>query len=154
MSLKKIIIGLFILGQASCSNDDFDINSFQDDPSITSLNGKWKVISFEDFVENKVEYKNQENSRGLGIIVTFDDTKNPNELSGTNTTNDVIGKFEYTGSRKFKVQNYSTTQVGQPAWADKFNQAILDGEVSLRINATGLRIYYYNKTKSVTLKKE
>ena len=50
--------------------------------------------------------------------------------------------------------NYVTSFVNQPVWADKFNHAVFDGEVDFKINATGLRIYFDNKTKSVTLTKE
>ena len=148
------IIGLVLFGQLSCSNEDLDIKSFSDDSSISTLNGSWKVLSFENYTDNVREFKNQENSRGLDIIVNFDDTKDLNKLSGKNTTNTVFGEFEYIGTRKFKINNYVTTEVAQPVWADKFNQAILDGEVNFKINVTGLRIYYDNETKSVTLTRE
>ena len=154
MRTWTVIIGLALFGQLSCSNEDLDIKSFNDDSSITTLNGKWKVLSFENYTDNIREFKNQENSRGLDIIINFDDTKNPNELSGTNTTNTVFGEFEYIDTRKLKINNYGTTEVAQPVWADKFNQAILDGEVNFKINVTGLRIYYDNETKSVTLTRE
>ncbi len=154
MRTWTVIISFALFGQLSCSNEDLDIKSFNDDSSITTLNGTWKVLSFENYTDNTRESKNQENSRGLETIIKFDDTKDPNELSGTNTTNTVFGQFEYKGTRKFKVNNYGTSEVAQPIWADKFNQAIIDGEVSFKINVTGLRIYYDNETKSVTLTKE
>ena len=154
MRIWTVIIGFVLLGQLGCSNENLDINSFNDDSSIMTLNGTWKVISFENYSDNIREFKNQENSRGLDITINFDDTKDPNELSGTNTTNTVFGEFEYIGARKFKIENYGTTEVAQPVWADKFNQAIIDGEVNFKINVTGLRIYYDNETKSVTLTRE
>ena len=154
MRTWTVIIAFTLFGQLSCSNEDFDIKSFNDDSSITTLNGTWKVLSFENYTDNIREFKNQENSRGLDIIINFDDTKDPNELSGTNTTNTVFGEFEYLGTRKLKINNYGTTEVAQPIWADKFNQAILDGEVNFKINVTGLRIYYDNETKSVTLTRQ
>ena len=143
-----------LIGQLSCSNEDFNINSFNDDSSVTTLNGTWKVVSFENYTDNSREFKNQENSRGLDIIINFDDTKDPGELSGTNTTNTVFGEFEYIGIRRFKITGYGSTYVAQPVWADQFNQAILDGEMNFRINVTGLRIYYDNETKSVSLTRE
>ncbi|MFZ6014428.1 MAG: hypothetical protein ACOYXT_29080 [Bacteroidota bacterium] len=151
MRIETAIIALVCFGQLGCSNESFDINSFKDDHSITTLNGTWKVISFENYADNRREFKNEENSRGLDITINFNDTKDPNELSGTNTTNTVLGEFEYTGTRKFKITNYGTTEIAQPVWADKFNHAILSGEVDFKINRIGLRIYYDNKTKSVTL---
>jgi hypothetical protein len=144
----------FLVVLFNCSNDDVDINSFEDDTSIKTLNGEWKVISFENHTEGKIEYKNQENSWGHDIVITFDDTKDPHELLGKNTTNSVFGKFEYVGSRQFKLQELSSTFITQPAWADKFSHAVLEGEVTYIINRTALRIYYDNKTKSITLLKQ
>lgn len=154
MRIRIGLIGLLLFGQMSCSSDDIAMNSFMDDSSITTLNGTWKVISFENYTDNSVELKSQENSRGLDIVLTYNDTKKPNEISGTNTTNTVFGEFEYSGLRKFKVTNYSTTEVAQPAWADKFNEAILSRELDFKINTTHLRIYYANNTRSVTLTQE
>ena len=154
MRIRTTIIGLMLLGQLSCSNDDFDINSFEDNTSITTLNGTWKVNSFEDFSADKVEHRTQENSWDKDIIVTFDDTKNPKEISGTNIANRILGEFDYAGQRQFRVSNLGTTDVGQPEWADKFTEAILDGDLTFKINSSGLRIYYDSKTKSVTLIKE
>jgi hypothetical protein len=152
--MRTLIIGLIIIGQISCSNEDFDINSFKDDPFITTLNGTWRVISFEDFSTNTVEYKTQENSWGKDIIVTFNDNLDPNLFSGKVTTNSVEGEFDYVGQRQFKLNRYGTTYAGQPEWADKFGIAVLDGNVTFIINRGGLRIYYDNKTKSVTLTKD
>ena len=152
MRIWILIIGLASFVQLSCSEEAF--MSFHEPSSITTLNGTWKVISFENYIDNSQEFKNQENSLGYDIIVKFDDTKNPNELSGTNTTNAFSGDFEYTGTGKMKFNYYLTTKVVQPAWADKFDQVIIGGEVSFLIDATALRIYYDNKTKSVTLTRE
>ena len=67
------------------------------------------------------------------LIVTFDDTKDPNEFSGRNTTNSLFGEFDYVGSRQFKLYSLGTTNVGQPEWADKFSQAVLEGNVNFRV---------------------
>jgi hypothetical protein len=151
MKIRTAIIALIIAAQLSCSSDDVNINSFKDDPSITTLNGTWEVVSFENYSDNNQEFKSEENSEGLDIIIKFDDTKDPNEISGTNTRNTVLGEFGYIQPRKLKVDNYGSTHVAQPAWGDKFNQAILGGEVDFEINKSRLRIYYDNKSKSVTL---
>ncbi len=160
MSRFKVIkmrlanLSLILVVLLSCSDEQLDVNSFVDDQSITSLNGQWKVFSFEDYTNNKREFKTQANSRGLDIIVSFDESKSPNTVSGKNTTNTIEAEFEYKGARKIKISNYTSTLVAQPVWADQFNGAILDGEVTYKINAANLRIYYSNHTKSVTLKRE
>jgi hypothetical protein len=151
--LTTIVIGLVLLGQQSCSSDDIDINNFKDNSSLT-LNGTWKVISFEDYTTNTTEFKNQENSWGLDIIVSFNDNLNPKLFSGKVATNSVEGEFEYVGQRQFKLSRYGTTFVNQPVWADKFGTAVLDGDVTFKVNSEKLRIYYDNQSKSVTLTKE
>jgi hypothetical protein len=154
MRIRTAIIGLVLFGQLNCSNEDVGINSFEDDSSITTLNGTWKVLSFEDISADAIEYKTQENSWDKDIVVTFNDNLNPKLVLGTVTTNSIEGEFEYIGPRQFRLSRYGTTFVGQPVWADKFGAAMVDGEIPFKINQEKLRIYYDNKTKSVTLTKE
>jgi hypothetical protein len=152
--MMKIVFGLLLSGLLSCGDEISDASSFNDDLSIITLNGTWKVISFEDLTTNTVEYKTPENSWDKDIIVTFDDKMSPKLLSGTVTTNSVQGEFEYVGLRGFKINHYGTTYVAQPKWADKFGTAVLDNSASFKINSDRLRIYYGNNSKSVTLTKE
>lgn len=154
MNLKNALFGLLLLGLPSCSSDKLEINTFEDNATITTLNGTWKVLSFENYSSNTREFKTQENSRGYDIIIKFDDTKNPKELSGSNTTNTIFGKFDYSTTRKFKVTELGRTQVTQPRWADEFSKAILDNDISFKINLSGLRVYYENKAKSVTFTRQ
>jgi len=112
------------------------------------------VVSFDDITTNYIEYKTQENSWDKDITVTFNDNSNPNSFSGQVTTNSVEGAFDYVGVRQFNLSRYASTFVGQPVWADKFGVAMTDGDVSFKINRERLRIYYDNKTKSVTLTRE
>jgi hypothetical protein len=152
--MRTILIGLILIAQLSCSDENSDIHSFTDDLSITTLNGRWRVISFEDFTTNTVEYQTQENSWDKDIIVTFNDALLPKLLSGEVTTNSVHGEFDYVGPRQFKLNKYETTFVAQPSWADKFGTAVNDNTATFKINSDKLRIYYSNNTKSVTLAKE
>ncbi|MBX2965336.1 MAG: hypothetical protein KF845_04260 [Cyclobacteriaceae bacterium] len=154
MKNRTAIAGFLLIGLFGCSDNDFDIRGFKDDPSINTLNGTWKVISFEDYAQNTVEYKNQENSWGFDIIVFFNDTLDPKLFGGKVTTNSVSGEFEYISERQFRIPQYATTFVGQPKWADNFNHAISGENVTFRINDRRLRIYFNNETKSVTLTKE
>lgn len=151
MKLRTTIIGLLLFVQLSCSDENIDITDLKDNSLISTLNGTWRVYSFENFTAMTTEHKTQENSWDKDITVTFDDSKSPHELSGTNITNTILGDFNYVGQRQFKMNSLSTTQVGQPDWADMFTDAILDNEASFKINTKQLRIYYDNETKSVTL---
>ena len=147
----KSLIRLFLVISLGGCAADVDIGVFADDPSIKTLNGTWRVKSFEDFNHHTVEFKTQANSRGFDITVTFDDSKQPHEISGENTTNTIWGEFDYIHSRTLTFSHVASTEVAQPPWADQFMDAILQGPVDYKINATTLRIYYDNDTKSVTL---
>ena len=161
-----VIISLLILGQLSCSDDNMDTAptpdpsipaSFNDDPSISTLNGTWKVYSFENLTANTIEYKTQKNSGGQNIIVEFNDATNPHAISGIKTTNSFGGEFEYVASRQFKLKGVVSTLAGQPVWADEFDKLVGYGlykEVTFIINHEMLRIYYSYNSKSVTLIKE
>ncbi|MBK9256537.1 MAG: hypothetical protein IPM42_13700 [Saprospiraceae bacterium] len=154
MNIRTLLIGLLIFGQLSCSNNDDDIHSFKDKTSISSINGIWKVISYENYTTNTREFKNQENSTGLDIIITFDDSQEPHKFFGKNTTNSVFGEFEYLDTRVLKILNFGTTEIAQPEWGNKFNEVFMESELNFKINNNGLRIFYDNNTKSVTLTKE
>lgn len=154
MRIHLILIGFVLLGILGCSRDEFDINDFRDDTSIQTIRGTWKVISFEDFRSDKVEFKTEENSWGYDIIVTFDDSVSPHEVWGRNTTNSINGEFEHVGDRQFQILRLGTTFVNQPEWGDKFSAAITDEHVRFKINSEHLRIYYDNNKKSLTLTKE
>ena len=143
------LVLIVLLAQLNCTSDDVEVNTFKDDVSIASLNGEWKVISFEDYGSGKVEFKTQENSWDKDILLTFND----NMLSGTNITNHVQGEYKYVGRRQFNVTSFATTYVNQPEWADKFMEAMLDDDLTFKINKTGLRIYYDKSSRSVTLTK-
>jgi len=166
MRVGLVIVSLLLLGQLSCSDNNVDTPttpdpsipaSFNDDPSISTLNGAWKVYSFENLTANTIEYKTQKNSGGQDIIVEFNDTKDPHGFSGIKTTNSFGGEFNYVGARQFKLKGVISTLAGQPAWADAFDKMIeygINKEVTFIINDEMLRIYYGFNTKSVTLIKE
>jgi hypothetical protein len=166
MKFGLVIFSLLLLAQLSCSDNAVDPSStpdpsipasFNDDPSIYTLNGTWKVHSFENLTSNAIEYKTQKNSGGQDVIVEFNDTKDPHGFSGIKTTNSFGGEFEYAGSRQFKLEGVISTLAGQPKWVDEFDKFIvyaLHKEVTFIINEEMLRIYYDYNTKSVTLIKE
>lgn len=148
--MRPIIVCLLVFLQLGCTNHDIDMQGFGDDVTIVSLNGTWEVLSFENYADDSREFKTEENSDGLDIVITFDDTKTPHELSGKNTRNSIVGNFEYPGKKKFKLTSYFSTEVGQPVWADKFNEALSSGEIGFKINRAELRMYYDGGAKSVT----
>ncbi len=151
MNIRTVAVGLALIVQVSCSEEDFDINSFPDERSITTINGTWKVISFEDFHERHVELKTLENSWGTEITLTFDDTNDPHLFGGRVTTNGVSGEFSYVTTRKIKISNLLSTFINQPDWGNKFVDLILSGELDFMINKKRLRLFSNDRTNSVTL---
>ncbi len=141
MKTGILVIGLFLISVLRCTEEEFD----------NSLNGSWTVFSFENLVTGTTEFRNQENSWGKEIRVTFDDTVDPKTISGINTTNQIFGEFTLVGNSRFAVSNLGSTYANQPRWSDQFLKAILDPNLTFRISKDRLIISYDNRTKRVTL---
>ncbi|WKN40952.1 hypothetical protein [Tunicatimonas pelagia] len=153
MMNRLIACGLLVL-LFGCQDDDLDSINVSDDPSITSLNGTWKVIAYEDLEQGKLITKTEENSWGMDVIVTFDDTTDPPNVSGRNTTNSIGGTFECTGQRLIQTSNIFSTYVGQPKWADKFGEVISKSELQFTINSSQLKLSNTTEQLNVVLEKE
>jgi hypothetical protein len=152
MRCSVIILTLITLLHFSCSDLDADLEIFRDDPSIQSLIGTWKIISFEDYENDSIEYQNFENSWNSDFIITFDDSESPHRLTGRNTSNLVSADFEYIGKRQIKMKNFFTTYITQPRWAYQFIYALNDSP-TFKINRYGLIFYYDNEKRSVTMER-
>lgn len=137
-------IGFLSIGMFSCTDDTYN----------NSLNGSWKVFSFQNVTTGTIEFKTQENSWNKEIKVKFDDTVNPKTISGINITNQIFGEFSYVGQNQVKVSNLGSTEANQPRWADEFLVAMLDQNLTFKITHDRLVMYYNNKTKSVTLRRD
>jgi hypothetical protein len=145
-SMKKILllIGLAIIS-FSCEKDAIN-RDFEDDQSVTSINGTWVVVSYEDFEKNSITRKSDVDFwNGMDVILTF----TIDSLYGRNTTNIVSGNFILT-ERTIQITRYGGTKVGQPMWGNMFSDIIHDME-SYKINNNQLRFYFNNSKNSVTL---
>jgi hypothetical protein len=154
MKTVSSIIALCSIFLFSCSDDDLNVQAFTDDASIETINGTWKVESYEDLQAGTIEYQTQENSWGYDIILTFDDTAAPKSFSGQVTSNSVAGQFEYTGERRLKILQFGSTYVNQPEWGNRFGTALGSEELTFRVNSQQLRVLYEGETKSVTFRKQ
>jgi hypothetical protein len=147
LNMKKlfaVILFSFIVA-GSCDKDRINEN-FQDDTSIQNINGKWKVVSYEDFEKASVTVKSDVDSwNGLDVILTFTN----DSLWGYCTTNSISGSYNIAG-RYFSMTSYGGTKIGQPAWGDMFTDVIYRLR-SFKINAHQLRFYFDDSEKSVTL---
>jgi len=148
--MKKILlvaISVFIF-TVSCDKEKIDEN-FMDDTSIPNINGKWKVVSYEDFEKNSITVKTDVDSwNGMNVILTFAN----DSLWGYCTTNAMTGKYSLSG-RDIHIISYGGTKIGQPEWGNMFIKVIYDIE-SYAINDHKLRLYYDDSRKSVTMTHE
>lgn len=151
--MKTVIPGwvVLVLVLLSCSNEEADFSTFADDPAITAITGTWRVVSYENYPDQAQEFKTQNNSNGLDVVVSFDDAAVPKVFSGTNTTNAISAEFNYTGPRSFTVLQFITTEVAQPEWGNKFNEVFRNGDITFKVNANQLRLYAGDENQSVTL---
>ena len=142
-----VAISVFIFA-VGCDKDKIDEN-FMDDTSIPNINGKWKVVSYEDFEKNSITVKNDIDSwNGMDVIMTFAN----DSLWGYCTTNAMTGKYTLSG-RYLHIISYGGTKIGQPEWGNMFIKVIYDIE-SYAINDHKLRLYYDDSRKSVTMTHE
>ncbi|MEM6841629.1 MAG: hypothetical protein AAF632_05350 [Bacteroidota bacterium] len=150
----KWLVAFFLIALLGCNEDDISDLEIRDDPSITSLNGTWKVIAYEDYEQGELITKTEENSWNMDVIITFDDTINPPSITGKNTTNSIFGSFEYTGHRSFQTAGFASTYVSQPEWADTFAKIFEEGEQLFIINETQLKITNTSRKLTAILEKE
>jgi len=137
----------------ACSEDEnFDFK-IQDDLSISTLNGTWRVVAYKELDTKKVIIKDSINSWGMDIIITFDDSINPAEVKGRNTTNSIFGKFIYINDRSFRILELGTTEVNQPEWANRFVDLVLESELVFEVNENQLLIINEQNQLSALLEK-
>ncbi len=150
LNMKKLSLAvfcIFIVAQ-SCEKEKINEN-FKDDPSILTINGKWKVVSYEDFGKGSVTIKNDVDSwNGMDVSMTFAN----DSISGQNTTNTVFGEYSLSG-RNIHIITYGGTKIAQPQWGNMFSDVVYRLE-SFAINEHQLRLYYNDKENSVTLSHE
>ncbi len=151
----KIIFTLFsavMLLVTGCKKDDVipPASDFRDDPSITSIAGTWKVISYDDLIANSQILQDSANSwGGLDIVLTFD----ANQITGRKTTNTVWGRFSYQAPREVKIEEFSGSEINEPQWGKMFDGAVSHFK-EFEVNSQYLRFFYNDRKNSVTLQKQ
>lgn len=150
LDMKKILTLIFsiLVFNIGCDKEKIDEN-FRDNPSIQNINGKWKVVSYEDFEKGSKTVKTDVDSwNGMDVIMTFSN----DSLWGYCTTNIMTGKYSLNG-RNIHIITYGGTKIGQPVWGNMWSDVIYDFE-SFSVNEHQLRFYYDDSSKSVTLTHE
>lgn len=122
----------------SC-NEEVPSIDFQDDPSITSIEGNWKLIQIFD-ADGEIITKTEDNSWGYDVAFTIDDNGDPFEIYGKNTTNQIFGGFDYLEGRAVQVYAIGTTYVNQPEWGNKFSKVFYSAKLTYSVNSDWLRL--------------
>jgi hypothetical protein len=145
--MKKLFVAIICIFIFTVSCDKERINeNFHDDTSIQNINGKWKVVSYEDFEKASVTVKSDVDSwNGMDVILTFSN----DSLWGYCTTNTMMGNYTLAG-RYIHITSYGGTKIGQPEWGNMFTRVVYDF-ASFAVNEHQLRLYYDDSEKSVTL---
>ena len=146
-----VLLSAFFFG---CKEDDLIDLKIQDDLSISTINGTWKVIAYKELDIKKVITKDSSNSWGFDVIITFDDTVNPLKITGRNTTNSIFGEFEYINDRSVRILTLGSTYVGQPEWGDKFIDLVSESDLIFEVNESQLRIVNNQKQRSALFERE
>ena len=152
--MRYYILVLLITFLVSCKEDDLVDLKIQDDLSISIINGTWRVTAYNELDTKKIITKDSSNSWGFDVIVTFDDSVDPAEITGRNTTNSITGKFAYTGNRSFRIPGLVSTRVGQPEWGNKFIELVSGSDLEFEVNESQLRIFNEQKQLSALFEKE
>jgi hypothetical protein len=146
-----VILATFLV---SCKNDDLVNLNIQDDLSITTINGTWRLIAYKELDTKNVIRKDSSNSWGSEVIVAFDDTIDPSAISGRNTTNRIFGGFEYLNERSFRTSGLLSTRVSQPEWGDRFVDLVSESDLRFKVNESQLQLFNEQQQLSALFEKE
>lgn len=147
MIFKLLIISGFFF---SCAENDFQNESTR---IIYSTEGSWKLIAYEDYINGQKITKDSANSLGgLDVIVTFSNS-NPENYSGTNTTNHFEGKFKTSfNSKEIELVSHFTTEAFEPYWGRLFTEN-LDDVMKYSVTENTLILFYEDGNRGMKFEK-
>jgi hypothetical protein len=152
----NLIATLTILTLIYGCNKDYLINDINDDNTITTIAGTWKVVSYDDFSNDTQIKKDADNTwteyNSGDVTITFKDTLPAGQMHGLTVTNEVFASYTLSNPRIINIENFLGTQINQPDWADLFWENIMKAE-EYEVNSTQLRIFYNSKKNSITFEK-
>jgi hypothetical protein len=138
--IPHILVLLFTL--SGCSKDSTTTTG-------NSLNGNWKLIKYYNLTTGTDELEPADNARS--IIIAFRDDQVNGNMNGHTVTNTVEGQYQLSGGNKMKTISFGGTKVGEPAWGDKFWDAIFAASSYERSGNT-LHIFYNSDTEKMEFK--
>lgn len=121
------------------------------DDSITTLNGKWKLIKYHNLTVGISESEPTNISRS--IIIDYSDNGSKGKMDGHTVTNSVSGDYELLKDNKMKTLSFGGTKVGEPNWGSKFWDAIHSAS-SYERQSNKLFIYFNADTEKMEFEKQ
>lgn len=134
-------------------------------PNTTSLNGTWKVVSYQNLISNAIITKaspesgmSGENVKDRDIIVSLNVHDDTLHLQGHTVYNTVSGLFQLGNNESINGHSFGGTKIGEPNWGSWFWDA-MNSAGAYRLQKNTLIIYYHFQDNhegewGVTLKQE
>ena len=126
---------LCMLSMSSCAKD------------ATSLNGIWKLMSYEDFASGKIETEAADVKRS--VVITFQDDGKDGTMKGHTVSNRVTGDYRIPEPGKLDVLSFGGTKVGERGLGKRFWKAI-SAASSFAFEGGDLVIYFNDDTEKMT----
>lgn len=112
-----------------------------------TLNGKWKLICFQDLETNIQNCKPIDDPTRF-ITLTFSDNGQTGTMIGNTTINKVTGDYKLLEDNKIKVERFGGTKINEIGWGSNFWTTIYQS-TSYNYSFDTLIIYYDSDSKAM-----
>ncbi len=116
-----------------------------------TLTGNWRLIKYYNLITTTSEAEPATIPRS--IIIEFSDNGHMGKMNGHTVTNSVGGEYELLKNNKMKTLSFGGTKIGEPAWGNKFWDAIHSAG-SYELNDSKLFIFFNAGSEKMEFKKE
>jgi hypothetical protein len=158
----KLLFVILYAALASCTKSaSKGIQPVEDDLSMRTPHGTWRLVSSENFSTEEAFYKDPSDvnpyckaGRPCDIILTFSGTDSTGSIVGHTITNEMSGAFSFDAtSRRFTTLGFGGTKLGEPRWSDAVWDNMYNIE-SFSVNNQHLRLYFDAKKQSLTFARD
>jgi hypothetical protein len=116
-----------------------------------TLTGRWRLTAYHNLTAGTSESEPANIPRS--IIIDFSDDGYKGKMNGHTVTNSVSGEYELLKNNTIKTLSFGGTEVGEPAWGNKFWGAIHSAS-SYERQGNKLFIFFNSGTEKMEFEKE